>query len=131
MRKKKRVARSAKEKLWSSAKADAVFSKYIRERDGKCLRCHQNKPEPLSCSHFWGRRCSALRYEPDNCIALHLWSCHIYGWEKEKQGEYRDFMLERLGKKRYEELKKIYYQGKKSRKEAIKDFMEFYVTIQI
>lgn len=32
--------------------------------------------------------------------------CHKYYWEKEKQGDYRDFMLTWLGKKRYDLLEK-------------------------
>ena len=78
-----------KTKPWKTYRADAKFSEWIRERDKKCLRC--GTTENLTCSHFWSRSKSALRYEPDNCIALCAWKCHIYGWEKEKQGEYRDF----------------------------------------
>lgn len=108
-------------KLWSTAVADKKFSKWIRERDGRCLRC--GTKENLSCSHFWSRNKSALRYEPDNCITLCTWKCHIYGWEKEKQGVYRDFMLRRLGQKRYDELKKLYYQSTMTRREAILNCM--------
>lgn len=106
-----------KKKAWSTDKADKEFSKWIRARDGKCLRC--GTIENLTNSHFWTRKNSALRYEPDNCITLCAWKCHIYGWEKEKQGAYRDFMIERLGMERYEELRKIFYQSKMTRREAI------------
>src|SRR3990167_3222472 len=116
-------------KIWSSAKADKKFSKWIC-RNGVCEKCHQVKNEPLSCSHFWSRNKSATRYEPDNCICLHLWSCHIYGWEKEKQGEYRDYMVKRLGKKRYDELKDIYYQSKMTRREAIIKVMELLTPLK-
>ncbi len=115
-----------KQKLWSSKKADIEFSKWIRVRDGKCLRCKTT--QNLTNSHFWSRNKSALRYEPDNCITLCAWKCHIYGWEKEKQGAYRDFMIERLGEPRYEELKKMYYQSKMSRREAIINCMKLLKT---
>lgn len=115
--KRMRLGKVKSIKLWSSGKADIEFSKWIRTRDGKCLRC--GTTENLSNSHFWSREKSALRYEPDNCITLCLWKCHIYGWEKEKQGAYRDFMIGRLGVKRYKELEVIYYQSKVTRKEAI------------
>ena len=117
-RKEKKIAN----KIWSSSKADIEFSKWIRNRDGKCLRC--GSTENLTCSHFWSRRCSALRYEPDNCITLCAWKCHIFGWEKEKQGEYRDFMIQRLGLTRYEELKRTFYQSKITRREAIINCMK-------
>ena len=117
------MGKRAKKKIWSSQKADNEFSKWIRRRDGKCLRC--GTTDNLSNSHFWSREKSALRYEPDNCIALCTWKCHIYGWEKEKAGAYRDFMIARLGEARYEELKKIYYQSKMNRREAIINLMKF------
>lgn len=106
-----------KKKIWTSSRADIEFSRWIRKRDGRCLRC--GTTESLTNSHFWTRKNSALRYEPDNCITLCAWKCHIYGWEKEKQGAYRDFMIDRLGIERYEELKRIFYQSKMSRREAI------------
>lgn len=108
-----------KVKIWSTHKADVEFSKWVRQRDSRCLRC--GSTENLTNSHFWSRNKSALRYEPDNCITLCAWKCHIYGWENEKQGAYRDFMINRLGIDRYEELKRIYYQSKVTRKEAIKE----------
>lgn len=81
-----------------------MFSQWIRSRDGqKCVRC--GKQTNLTCSHFWSRIHSATRYDPDNCDALCWLPCH-YTWEHEKQGEYRDFKLKQLGKKRYEALEK-------------------------
>lgn len=107
-----------KSKVWTTRTADTKFSIWIRSRDGnKCLRC--GTIEQLTNSHFWARNKSALRYEPDNCITLCLWKCHIYGWEKEKQGAYRDFMVARLGQKRYDELKEIYYKSTMNRRQAI------------
>lgn len=117
----KKLPKLKKIKLWSTTRADKEFSLFIRNRDGKCLRC--GATDSLTCSHFWSRRISALRYEPDNCITLCAWRCHIFGWEKEKQGEYRDFMIQRLGQERYEDLKRIYYQSRMKRKEAIERCM--------
>jgi len=94
-------------KLWKCSYADAKFSKFIRERDQVCQRC--GTVSFLTCSHFWGRRHSATRFDPDNCVALcsGLGSnqCHEI-WENKKNNEYKHFMLERLGKKRYNELEK-------------------------
>ena len=110
-------------KIWSTAKTDREFSLYIRARDGKCLKCGRSDRR-LSCSHFWGRRRSELRYEEDNCITLCWLPCHKFEWEKEKAGAYRDFMIQRLGVERYEELKRIFYQSKMKRSEAIEKCME-------
>lgn len=93
-----------KKKIWTTKKADVEFSKWIRNRDGRCMRC--GTINNLTCSHFWVRQHSATRYDPDNCVAVCWMPCHKYHWEKEKQGDYRTFMLNRLGKEKYEELEK-------------------------
>lgn len=77
---------------WSTATADTHFSRYIRERDGKCLRCHTT--EGLTCSHYHGRGKSATRFCPINCIAL-CWKCH-QEWEGPK-APYTEYMIQRLG----------------------------------
>ena len=85
-------------------KADDEFSKWIRARDKKCVRCGSVKY--LTCSHFWARQHKGTRFDPKNCVTLCWMPCHKYHWEKEKQGEYRDFMLSWLGKKEYNALEK-------------------------
>lgn len=97
---------SKKQKVWSTDKADKEFSLYIRGRDGRCQRC--GKTENLQCSHFWSRQHSSTRYDPDNCVAL-CGGCHIFNWEKEKQGAYRDFMLRWLKEDKFKELEKRRY----------------------
>lgn len=91
-------------KLWSMKKADQEFSKFIRERDGNCQRC--GTTENLTCSHFWGRSHKATRYDPNNCVAVCWMPCHKYHWEKEKQGDYRDFMISWLGEEEYAALER-------------------------
>ena len=114
---KKRV----KSKLWSLKKADDEFSKWIRERDGQCMRCGSKKY--LTCSHFWARQHKGTRFDPKNCITLCWMPCHKYHFEKEKQGDYREFMLTWLGEKEYKALEKrarrVYPQTR-----AIMDCME-------
>jgi len=105
---------------WSTAKADKVFSLRIRERDKKCLFCGRMAPQvQLQCSHFWSRRYSATRYSQINCITL----CASDHWkvEKEKQGYYRDFMMQWLGEKDYDELRLVAHTTVK-RKDAIAQF---------
>lgn len=99
---KKRV----KPKLWSLKKADTEFSLFIRERDRKCMRCGKKKgpDNPLTCSHFWNRQHKGTRFDPENNDAVCWMPCHKYHWEKEKQGDYRDFKVRQLGMARYQAL---------------------------
>lgn len=104
-RRTKRIKNKVKRvihRLWSMEKADKMFSLYIRKRDGKCMRC--GKPfdgKNLTNSHFWARQHKATRYDPKNCVAVCWMPCHKYHWEKEKQGDYRNFMLQWLGDEEY------------------------------
>ena len=94
---------TARNEKYTSKQADMAFSVFIRQRDGKCVRC--GRKDMLTCSHFWGRTHSATRYDPENCDAVCV-GCHLFIWEKEKQGEYRDFKLKQLGQERYDALEK-------------------------
>ena len=112
-----------KVKVWSSAVADKKFSAFIRSRDRVCVLCRRRPPEVvLTCSHYWGRYASSTRYDPQNCDAL-CYGCH-FKVENAKQGEYKEFKEKQLGKKAYDDLRRRYYQGKTTRREAILKFME-------
>jgi hypothetical protein len=106
--------------LWSSAKADKIFSKFIRDRDQRCFFC----PNPATqCSHFWGRGNSATRYGPKNCDGI-CGGCHMRH-EGSKQGLYRELKLKQLGKKAYAALERPAHSIVK-RSDAIRAFMDFY-----
>jgi hypothetical protein len=83
-------------------KADDVFSKYIRLRDGKCRRCGSLvevnvKGDPVShqASHFQGRRKEATRFDEENvdtlCAGCHLYftayPAEHYAWQVDTKGE--------------------------------------------
>lgn len=121
----KRKIRGNKPKIkqYTTKHADKDFSLYIRQRDGKCLRC--GKLTNLTCSHFWGRTKSSTRFDPENCITLCWLPCH-YQWEHEKQGEYRDFMIQWLGQEKYDALEKR-ARSFMQRSEAIKKWQELKV----
>lgn len=87
----------------ATKKADKLFSLWVRERDKWCLRC--KKTERLQNSHFWSRAVSTTRYHPWNCKTLCA-GCHMI-WERQKQGDYQDFMIKWLGKKNYTLLRQI------------------------
>lgn len=107
-------------KLWSLKKADEEFSLWIRKRDKwRCKRCFKQWEEGvggLTDSHFWNRQHKGTRFDPENNDAICWFPCHAYHFEKEKQGEYRDFKLRQLGTRKYNALEKrarsIYPQDK-------------------
>ena len=82
--------------------ADQWFSKYIRLRDGQCMRCgspveFNAAGDPIShqMSHFQGRRKEATRFDPENGDTL-CGACHMYftanpyehvQWQIAKKGE--------------------------------------------
>ena len=111
--------RGKEERGWTSARADKEFSLFIRARDKKCFFCPNKTTQ---CSHFWGRRHSATRYDPSNCDGV-CGGCH-FRHEGDKQGLYRDLKLKQLGKSKYRFLE-IRAQSIVKRSEAIRVFVEF------
>lgn len=90
-------------KVWSSSVADKKFSQYMREKYPQCQNC--GRTVGIGVSHFWGRTHSSTRYDEDNCDVLCWLPCH-YTWEHEKQGAYKDFMIKKLGLKKYNILQR-------------------------
>lgn len=70
---RKRV-KTKKRKVNYMAQADALFSKFIRARDGACQVC--GSTEFLQCAHIHSRSYKAIRVNPDNAVAL-CRSCHV------------------------------------------------------
>lgn len=86
--------------------ADDKFSKYVRLRDKKCLRCGRRGSGELGitglqCSHFYGRRKQNTRFDLLNADTLCA-GCHK--WFTEHKNEYTDWKIEQLGVKEYDLL---------------------------
>lgn len=64
----------AKRKTNYMKQADAAFSKYIRNRDGRCMSCGANSN--LQCAHIISRSYKSIRTDERNAIAL-CRSCHV------------------------------------------------------
>ncbi len=125
--KTKASKKRSKKGEWSCKTADTKFSHFIRERDMKCKKC--GTTENLTCSHFWGRSCSSVRFDPDNCDAL-CWGpngCHQY-WEDLKNHEYKEYMVKKLGQAGYDALE-LRARTFKKRSEAIAEFKTLYETL--
>ena len=58
-------------------KCDVLFSKVVRARDGKCLRCGTDKF--LQCAHIINRGNMAHRWDGKSAITL-CYGCHIHWW---------------------------------------------------
>jgi len=56
-------------------KLDTRFSRFIRNRDGKCLHC--DSTENLQNAHIFTRKDKSVRWDEDNCITL-CYRCHFY-----------------------------------------------------
>lgn len=111
-----------KQAIWTSSKADTLFSRWIRDRDKVCFFCSNPASQ---CSHFWGRGNSATRYKPENCDGI-CGGCHMRH-EGNKQGLYRDRKIEQLGEVGYKKLE-TEARGVMKRKDAIIELMSWLST---
>lgn len=98
-------------------KLDAIFSKYIRYRDGEqrsdgwwteCITCGVSKPiSQMQNGHFVSRKVNTLRYDEINCSAQ-CYSCNVmrYGeqfqYAKNLDLKYGDNTANELHRRRFE-----------------------------
>jgi len=110
-----------------TTKADTLFSKAVRLRDGRCRRT--GGTENLQCSHIWGRSNKLIRWDLDNALTLTAGQ-HLYWWHTEP-AEAIEWAKELLGDEKWEELKQKKNQYFKLTPEFIKEriqFLEEYIT---
>lgn len=103
--------------LWTVDKTDEMFSKYIRERDKRCMHPRCQRPwdtdiRQMQNSHYFGRGEWATRFDPDNCDTAHR-GCHLFQWENTKNTDYLYFKKAQLGMKRFNKMKKKVEESKK------------------
>lgn len=80
-------------------KTDALFSRYLREKRGRCEIC--GRENGLQVSHFFGRRHENTRYDPENVDVLCA-SCHFRFHER--PADYVVYKKKKLGEKAYKDL---------------------------
>lgn len=120
-----------KDRVWGRAYCDALFSRYIRERDGfRCQKCNTHYPngKGLEAAHHFVRGRKATRYDPDNCYALCAIPCHHF--EDKVDGTwYLGFMQKKLGFEQFQALlaKSV---SQCSMLEARRQFMIWYQKIK-
>lgn len=90
----------------SLCRADILFSRIIRKRDGECVRCHSRveyneKGEPFThqASHYWGRGNWSVRFDPENVDTL-CFCCHRL-WGGDERRAYEEFKRKQLGERGY------------------------------
>lgn len=112
--------KKAKKKVPSTTGVQGKFNRMVRERaNWICVRCRRDCSERkglLHASHFWAVGFTATRFDFDNVDAL-CYPCHYgqmrSGWEYNKQGDYRTYMIEKLGQEGYDALEQKARSGMK------------------
>ena len=80
-----------------------VVKKQAKYTCVRCKRKYAPHSKQLTCSHYWSRRNMSTRHDLANLDCLCM-PCHLYQWERDKQGAYREYMLSKLGDKGYQYL---------------------------
>lgn len=117
-----------KAKVPSTKTVQGKFNRMVRERaNWICVRCDRDCTERkglLHASHFWAVGFTATRFDFDNVDAL-CYPCHYgqmrSGWEYNKQGDYRTYMIKKLGQEGYDALE----QKARSQKKLLVAKLEF------
>ena len=66
-----------------------------------CGKDSNNDHSKLECGHYYGRRKESTRFDLENCLSL-CKNCH---WKfHENKQLHTDFMIKKLGKKRFDML---------------------------
>lgn len=94
-----RTRTPAQERKYLVKKADELFSKIIRARDGVCIVC--GTTEKLSNGHLHSRIAHSTRWDPENCWAQ-CWSCnsrHEYDFYPMAEA-----VKKKLGQEKYDAL---------------------------
>src|SRR3990167_2821363 len=82
--------------------ADNVFSKWIRNRDRRCVTCGSTKN--LKCGHFKSRAFNLTRYRENNCHAQCV-ACNIF--RNGNMPLYAEFLERKYGQGIIQELNSV------------------------
>lgn len=111
---------------------DAIFSKYIRQRDqGQCYTCpKKDDPKRMQCGHFVPRQYLSVRFDERNCHCQ-CYACNmLYNGQPSRYAQrlrqdFGDTIVDELERNRMQPIKLdvIWYEEKiKDYKEKIKDY---------
>lgn len=108
-------------------KLDKLVSDYVkRKAEGKCQRCGQVRKN-AGVSHYFGRKHIGTRWCLEN-LDWACWGCHLYHMEKEKNpgGWYYNYMIKKLGEKKFKTLEIMAYSITKFSRQDIQFLINFY-----
>ena len=92
------------------AKADRIFSLYIRKRDSRCVLC--NSTTNLQCGHLFKRSKKSVRWNEINCNTL----CNGCNYRDNfDHDHYVNWFLKKYGERKYAQL---YLKAQKVKKFA-------------
>lgn len=86
-------------------KYDTIWSKLVRERDGKCLNCGKRPPYQLQAHHVMPRGRKATRFVIENGITLCAY-CHTLG-DHSVHRVGRQFIIDLLGNRQVKKLERM------------------------
>lgn len=102
-----------------TVKLDKIVSKLIRAR-GYCVKCGNDDYEKLQAAHIYSRTYRSVRWYLDNILCLCV-GCHFWGHKNPIL--FTEFVQERLGPYRYEELK---LAANEIKKRTVVDMQDLY-----
>ena len=102
--------------------ADAVFSKWIRQRDRICITCNS---EATQAGHYFSRRYNSIRFDPVN-VNGQCMRCNVF-----LSGNIAVYRMKLVIKHGTEELKRLedsYLEIKQFTKKELESIIEKYET---
>ena len=108
---------------------DKIISDLVKEKaQGKCVKCKQVRKQ-AGVSHYFGRKHMGTRWELDN-LDWACWGCHQYHMEHEKNpgGWYYDYIVKKLGEKRFNTLQIMAYSITKFSRQDIELLINYFKT---
>jgi len=99
-------------------KLDDVVRQIVRKR-GSCERC--GNPN-IQTAHIFSRRNLSVRWDLDNVLALCL-RCHIF-WAHKEPILFTEFVKEKMGTKKFNQLRKKADASKHWEIEELEDLLE-------
>jgi len=106
-------------------KLDAVFSKYIRQRDaGICYTCGNKKePKYQQNGHYISRQHNSTRFDEENCHCQCV-ACNVF--KKGNMDEYALRLQRQYGSGILKKLNKKKWQTKQFTVQELEEMIEYY-----
>lgn len=101
---------------WWHKKAWDVFSKWVRERDGRCVTCGER--DGLQAGHFWH---AVLDFDEININAQCRRCNHFLSGNL---APYSAYLINKYGVEQYKKLEIRHYMAKRGEKRSVEDYKQ-------